>query len=159
MLMALTRGVHFFAAGILMITVVLRLLGMFFGPYRDWSFFIGSSEDLKLMPKVIAHYLHLGPMPELKKKYNPLQMITYSGAFLFIIFQIISGFALLYPEGWFGWFNYGLFNNEIEARLAHYIVTWVFLLFLMIHVYLGVREGLQEMKEVHLMRRSEEVER
>jgi Ni,Fe-hydrogenase I cytochrome b subunit len=47
--------------------------------------------------------------------------------------------------------HYGLFNNEIQVRLAHYIVTWAFVLFLMIHIYLSIREGLQEMKDIHLV--------
>lgn len=155
-LMSLALGVHFFAAGILIIGVVLRILAMFFGRNRDWPSFIPNSEDIKLIPQVIAHYLHLRDMPELKKKYNPLQMMAYIGAFVMAIFQIITGFALLYPEGWLGFINYGIFNNEIEARMAHYIVTWLFILFLMIHLYLAIRENFPEIKVMHLMAKEEE---
>ena len=155
-LMSLAQGVHFFAAGILIIGVVLRILAMFFGRNRDWPSFIPNGEDIKLIPAVIAHYLHLRDMPELTKKYNPLQMITYIGVFLLAIFQIITGFALLYPEGWLGFINYGIFNNEIEVRMAHYIITWLFVLFLMIHVYLGIRENFPEIKVMYLMTKEEE---
>lgn len=150
-LMSLTRGVHFFAAGVLIIGVVLRVLGMFWGRNRDWQSFILNGEDVKLIPQVISHYLHLRDMPELKKKYNPMQMMTYSGIFLLAVFQIITGFALLYPEGWLGFINYGIFNNEIETRIAHYIVTWLFVLYLMIHLYMAIRENFPEIKVMHLM--------
>lgn len=155
-LMSLAQGVHFFATGILIIGIVLRILAMFFGRNRDWPSFIPNGEDIKLIPAVIAHYLHLRDMPELTKKYNPLQMITYIGVFLLAIFQIITGFALLYPEGWLGFINYGIFNNEIETRMAHYIITWLFVLFLMIHVYLGIRENFPEIKVMYLMTKEEE---
>jgi len=154
-LMALARGVHYFLAAVLIIIVVARILSMFFGKNRDWPSFIGSFDDLKLIPSVIAHYLHLREMPELKKKYNPLQMFSYTGVFILALFQIISGFALQYPDA-MGWFTYGLFNNEIEVRLAHYVTTWAFLLFLMVHVYLSIREAQEEIKQVHLMRSAEE---
>ena len=150
-LMSLMRGVHFFAAGILIIIVLLRILGTFFGPYRDWPSFIPHREDLRLMPKVIAHYLHLGPMPEITKKYNVLQMATYIWLLFLVLFQIITGFVLQYPDGWLSWFTYGLFNNEIGVRLAHYIFTWLFLLFLLIHTYLAIRESSHMMKEIHLL--------
>jgi Ni/Fe-hydrogenase 1 B-type cytochrome subunit len=153
-LMALARGVHYFFAAVLLIIIVTRLISMFFGKNRDWPSFIGNFEDLKLIPPVIAHYLHLREMPELKKKYNPLQMLSYTGVFILAIFQGISGLALQYPEA-LGWFTYGIFNNEVEVRLAHYITTWAFILFLMVHVYLGIREAQQEMKQVHLMQRVE----
>ena len=70
---------------------------------------------------------------------------------MLVIFQIVSGFALQYPDGWLSWFNYGLFNNEIQVRIAHYIVNWLFVMFLMIHVYLTIREKFSEIKEMHLL--------
>ena len=83
-------------------------------------------------------------------------MISYCLAFILIIFQIVSGLALKYPDGAFSWFNYGLFNNEIEVRMAHFVVTWLFVTFLMIHVYLTIREKFTEIKEMHLLSNSEE---
>jgi Ni/Fe-hydrogenase 1 B-type cytochrome subunit len=77
-------------------------------------------------------------------------MISYVSVLPLVIIQIITGFALWYPDA-MGWLTYGLFNNEIQVRLAHYIVTWAFVLFLMIHIYLSIREGLQEMKDIHLV--------
>lgn len=150
-LMSLVRGVHFFAAGVLIIAVIVRILSMFFGRNRDWRSFILTFADIRLLPSTIGYYTHLGKEPEITKKYNPLQMISYSVAFVLIIFQIISGFALQYPDGWLSWFNYGLFNNEIHVRVAHYVVNWLFILFLMVHIYLGIREKFAEYRVMHLL--------
>ena len=150
-LMSLMRGVHFFAAGILIIVVLLRILGTFSGPFRDWPSFTPHRGDLRLIPKVIAYYLHLGPMPDMTRKYNSFQMLTYIWLLLLVLLQVITGFALQYPDGWLSWFTYGIFNNEIAVRLAHYILTWLFLLFTLIHTYMGIRESSHTMKEIHLL--------
>ena len=150
-LMTLVRGVHFFAAGVLILATISRILGMFFGSKKDWRSFFPAASDWALLPKTINYYAYIGKEVEIKKKYNPLQMITYSFVFVLIVFQIISGFALQYPDGWLSWFNYHLFFNEIQVRIAHYIVNWLFIMFLIIHVYLGLRETFAEMKEMHLL--------
>jgi Ni/Fe-hydrogenase 1 B-type cytochrome subunit len=150
-LMTMTRGVHFFFAAILIIAAVARVVSMFVGRDRDWRSFFPTGADLKLLPKIINYYAYIGEEPELKKKYNPLQMISYCLAFILIVFQIVSGLALKYPDGAFSWFNYGLFNNEIQVRMAHFVVNWLFVMFLMIHVYLTIREKFSEIKEMHLL--------
>ncbi|HEX78759.1 MAG TPA: hypothetical protein G4O19_01220 [Dehalococcoidia bacterium] len=155
-LMSMMRGVHFFAAGILTISVVLRVILMFIGKYRDWSSFIPNFRDIALLPKVIAHYLHLRDMPETPKKYNPLQMISYLAIFLLAIFQIILGFALMFPEGALAGLNYGLFGSEVNTRIAHYIINWVFILFLIVHTYLAIRDSFEDTKEVFMVKGGEE---
>jgi Ni/Fe-hydrogenase 1 B-type cytochrome subunit len=155
-LMSLMRGVHFFFAAVLIITTVARVVAMFVGKDRDWRSFIPTGADFKLLPRVINYYAYIEKEPVIKKKYNPLQMISYCLAFILIIFQILSGIALKYPDGALSWFNYGWLNNEIETRMAHFVVTWLFIMFLMIHVYLTIREKFSEMKEMHLLSSSEE---
>jgi Ni/Fe-hydrogenase 1 B-type cytochrome subunit len=157
-LMSLTRGVHFFFAAVLVIAAVVRIISMFVGKNRDWRSFIPTWADFKLLPRIITYYAYMSKEPELKKKYNPLQMISYCLAFILVIFQIISGLAMKYPDGAFSWFNYGLFNNEIEVRIAHFVVTWLFIMFLMIHVYLTIREKFSEIKEMHLLTTIEDEE-
>jgi Ni/Fe-hydrogenase 1 B-type cytochrome subunit len=156
-LMAMVRGMHFFFAAVLIISAVIRIIKMFVGKDRDWKSFIPTGSDFKLLPKTINYYAYIGDEPILKKKYNPLQMFSYCIAFLMVIFQVISGLALNYVSA-FGWFNYGWFNNEIEVRIAHFVVTWLLLMFIMIHVYLAIRSAFHEIKEMHLLSSSEEGE-
>jgi Ni/Fe-hydrogenase 1 B-type cytochrome subunit len=156
-LMSIARGIHFFFAAVLIIATVTRVIGMFVGRDRDWRSFIPTGADFKLLPKIINYYAYLADEPKLVKKYNPLQMISYCLAFVLIIFQIISGLALEYPTA-LGWFNYGFLNNPIESRMAHFVVMWLFIMFLMIHVYLTIREKFSEIREMHLLSSSEETE-
>jgi Ni/Fe-hydrogenase 1 B-type cytochrome subunit len=155
-LMTTVLGVHFFFAAVLIVAAVVRLIATFFGRNRDWRSFIPTWSDIKLLPRVIRYYTYLGKEPELKKKYNPLQMFSYVGAFILVVFQVISGFALQFPDGALRWFNYSLFNNEIEVRVAHFVVTWLLVIFVMIHVYLTIREKYSEIKEMHLLSSAEE---
>lgn len=158
-LMTLTRGVHFFFAGILIISFIARVVVLFVGKDRDWRSFIPTASDFKLLPSTFNYYAYIGKEPVITKKYNPLQMITYCLAFVLILFQILSGLALLFPEtAALSWFNYGFLNNEIESRIAHFIVTWLFVIFLMIHVYLTIREKFAEIKEMHLLSEAEDTE-
>lgn len=157
-LMALALGVHYFFAVVLTVTVVARIINMFVSKNRDWRSFIPTWSDIKLFPRTLGYYAYSNREPELKKKYNPLQMMSYCLIFLLIIFQIISGLALKYPDGAMGWFNYGLFNNEIQVRIAHFIVNWLFIMFMMIHVSLTIREKFSEIKEMHLLSGEKEEE-
>ena len=151
-LMSMMRGVHFFFAAVLIIAVIIRLISMFVGKDRDWSSFIPTWSDIVLLPRMLAYYLHLGKEPVVTKKYNPLQMFSYCFAFILIIFQILTGFALNYPDGAMSWMSYGMFNNEIAVRIAHFIATWILVIFVMFHVYMAIRENFSEIKQMHLLK-------
>ncbi len=160
-LMSLARGVHFLFAGVLIVAGLTRFIMMFIGKNRDWKSFILTFRDFALMPKFIAHYLHLCKEPKLSKKYNPLQMSAYFMVFLFIIFQILSGLAMLFPAC-FAWLNITLFDSSVNTRIWHYIITWVFVFILMIHLYLAIRQGrgnkAEDIREMHSVNTAEEKE-
>jgi Ni/Fe-hydrogenase 1 B-type cytochrome subunit len=155
-MMSMMRGVHFFAAFILIVAVIFRIVRMFAGRNKDINEFIPNKEDWQIFPAVVNYYARIGKKPVQKKRYNPLQMSSYIVVIVLAICQIITGFMLLYPDGGLSFLTYGLFNNELNVRVFHYIVTWLFIMFLMIHVYLGIRESMSEMKEMHLMEKPEE---
>ena len=157
-MMSVARGVHTAFAIVLIVTALVRVGTMFIGKNRDWRSFIPSWNDLKKLPGTINYYAYLNKELDLKKKYNPLQMLSYSLVFVLIVFQILTGLALKYPENsaW-SWLNYGIFRSEIETRMGHFVVMWLFLMFLMIHVYLTIREKFSEIREMHLLS-SEEAE-
>jgi Ni/Fe-hydrogenase 1 B-type cytochrome subunit len=158
-MMEIMRGVHFFAAAILIVSVIFRVVRMFAGRKKDINEFIPNKEDWQILPGVINYYARIGKKPPQKKRYNPLQMSSYIVVFLLAIFQIITGFVLMYPDGALSFITYGIFNNELNVRVFHYIVTWLFIMFLIIHIYLGIRESFNEMKEMHLMEKSAEEEK
>jgi Ni/Fe-hydrogenase 1 B-type cytochrome subunit len=158
-LMTLDRGVHFFFAGVLIIAGILRIILLFCGPNRDIKTFVVTTSDIKKIPAVIKYYALFTAEPPTEKKYNPLQMATYGVTFLMVLFQILSGIALLNPPGGpFHFLNYGIFASEIGTRICHYVVTWLFLIFLIIHVYLAIRESFTEIKQIHLLTGGDEEE-
>ncbi len=148
-LMSFSRGVHNLFAIILIVSAVTRILAMFIGRDRDWRSFIPMGSDFKILGKTINYYAYISDEPMLTKKYNPLQMLTYSAVFILMLFQILSGLALKYVYA-FSWFNYGWFNNPIEVRMAHFVVTWLFIWFVMVHLYLTIREKFHEIRQMHL---------
>jgi Ni/Fe-hydrogenase 1 B-type cytochrome subunit len=148
-LMGMMRGVHNLFAIILIIAAVTRVVMMFVGRNRDWRSFLPTGSDFKLLGHTINYYAYISDEPKLTKKYNPLQMVSYCLAFVLVLFQIISGLALKYVTA-FSWFNYGWFGNPIEVRMGHFIVTWLFIMFIMVHVYLTIREKFYEIREMHL---------
>ena len=154
-MMSLMRGVHFLCAAVLLVAVIFRIVRMFVGRNKDWRNFIPNGEDMRLFGTFINYYARIRSKPVNKKRYNALQMLSYCLMFVLAIFQIVTGFILLYPEA-LGGLSYGVFGNEINARVAHYIVTWIFIIFLMIHDYLSIRESLHEMKEMHVMQTPDE---
>jgi Ni/Fe-hydrogenase 1 B-type cytochrome subunit len=149
-LMAMMRGVHFAAAGILAIAFIVRVIWMLVGPRCDWKNFIVGFRDMLLLPKVLLHYAHIAKKPVIVKKYNPLQMLAYCFAYILVLFQIITGFALQYPDGILRPITYSVFGNVVNLRVAHYIVSWVFVIFIMIHVYMAIRESFEDVKEMQL---------
>ena len=154
-LMTMMRGVHAASAGTLIIAFVVRVICMFVGPNRDWKNFIPGFRDLLLLPKVLMHYAHIGKKPNVVKKYNPLQMLAYCLAYVLAFFQILTGFVLLYPDGILRPITYNVFGNPVNVRIAHYIVSWVFVIFILIHVYMAIRESFNDIKEIHLFSKGE----
>ncbi len=159
-LMSLARGVHFLFAAVLIVTGLIRVFMMFIGKNRDWKSLVPSFKDLVLLPKFLGYYLHICKEPKITKKYNPLQMTAYLSVLIFIIFQILAGLALLFLEGFMAWFNYGIFGNEYTTRIWHYIVNWLFVFILLIHLYLNIRQGRAEeakdIKQMHSVKEEEE---
>ena len=154
-LMTMMRGVHAASAGILIIAFVVRVIWMFVSPSRDWKNFIPGFRDLLLLPKVFLHYAHIIKKPDIVKKYNPLQMLSYCMAYVLVFFQILTGFVLLYPDGILRPITYNVFGNSVNVRIAHYIVSWVFVIFILIHVYMAIRESFNDIKEIHLFSKGE----
>ena len=152
--MTMMRGVHAACAGLLTIAFVIRVIWMFAGPHDDWKHFITGFRDFLLLPKVVLHYAHIAKKPIIVKKYNPLQMLAYCFAYVMVLFQIITGFALQYPDGIMRPITYGVFGNPVNLRVAHYVVSWVFVIFILIHVYMAIRESFEDVKEMQLFSRS-----
>jgi Ni/Fe-hydrogenase 1 B-type cytochrome subunit len=93
-------------------------------------------------------------MGKLKKEgvYGPLQLVTYVFVTLMSIVMCVTGLALyanVYHEGlggllWgFGVWVTELFGGLAQVRLWHHYVTWVFIIFIVIHIYMAIWTGVR----------------
>lgn len=107
--------------------------------------------DLKQWISRIRFYLTLNGKIEDRGLYNPLQFVVYLGVYIALYGIIFTGFILaihIYHNGMFGMLYPILspmeswFGGIANIRWIHHILTWVFLLFLPVHIYLVVMQFL-----------------
>jgi len=147
-LMGRIRFVHFAAAGILVATAILRVYWLFMGNrYERWrALFPFQPRCWVNMWKLLRRYLFVkvDDVPHYLG-HNPLQQLFYTGVYGLAVLQVVTGFYLygLADTGGFffaafGWVGPLLGGAQI-ARFVHHVMTWFWLIFLPVHVYLTVR--------------------
>jgi Ni/Fe-hydrogenase 1 B-type cytochrome subunit len=147
-LMGTVRFLHFAAAGVFVATGIVRVYWLFAGNQfeRLAALFPFRPRDLVNMWRQVKFYLLIHP--ERAPHYlghNPLQQVSYTGIYLVVILQVVTGFAMYgqaNPSGFFytvfGWVAH-LLGGIQEVHFVHHVLTWVFLIFIPIHIYLAVR--------------------
>jgi Ni/Fe-hydrogenase b-type cytochrome subunit len=142
------RLIHFIAAGALVATGVVRLYWLFVGnKYERWrALFPVQKKDWTNLWKMMRFYLFI--YPEQAPKYlghNPLQQLGYTLTYVVTLAMALTGFCLYAqsnPTGWMmhsiGWMIPLLGGNQI-IRLVHHILPWYYPVFVIIHVYMAIR--------------------
>jgi Ni/Fe-hydrogenase b-type cytochrome subunit len=108
---------------------------------KDWVNMVRQVKYyLMIQPEKAPHYLG----------HNPLQQLSYTGIYLLAVLEIATGFTLYgqsNPGGLFytafGWLV-PLFGGLQVVRFVHHVVSWLFLIFIPIHVYLATRSDIME---------------
>ncbi len=104
-----------------------------------------------LNPKVwieqVKVYMLIGKHPHIYGTYNPLQFATYFGLGILVLVISLTGVVLyynVYDDGlgavlkvFFKWFEV-LCGGLANVRNIHHIVTWAFIIFIPVHIYLAV---------------------
>jgi thiosulfate reductase cytochrome b subunit len=141
--LSLARSWHFFFAWVLLInglwyvaySAATRHLAHDLAPDRsDWRSFGRSLLD---------HLRFRHPTGEAAKRYNVLQKITYLAVtFVLLPLVILMGIAM---SPWMdtvlpGWVDF--FGGRQSARTIHFIVAWLLVAFVLIHVFEVVISGL-----------------
>ena len=146
--MGYVRFTHFASAAVLVMTGIVRFYWLFMGNrFERWgALFPLQERDWKNLVKMVKFYLLI--QPEKAPRYlghNPLQQLSYTIVYLAALIMATTGFAMYgqsNPGGFiynsFNWVN-GLFGGEQVVRFTHHALTWVFLIFLPIHLYLAIR--------------------
>jgi Ni/Fe-hydrogenase b-type cytochrome subunit len=152
-LMGWMRFIHFTAAGVLVMTGIVRLYWLFAGNRfeRLGALFPVRPRDWVNMYRQVKFYLMI--QPEKAPRYighNPMQQLSYTGIYLVCITMVLTGFMMYgqsNPDGIFfravGWMVPLLGGIQL-VRFIHHVLTWSFLIFIPIHVYLAMRSDLLE---------------
>jgi len=147
-LMSVMRRLHYLAAGVLVATAIVRMYWLLAGNrYERATALVPGPRDLMRIPKIIGHYLLI--LPEKKTPHylghNPLQQLSYTGMYALALLMVVTGFAMYgqYDPGsiWYRGFNWvgGVFGGMQYVRVVHHLTTWVFILFVPMHIYLSLR--------------------
>lgn len=153
-LMGWMRFIHAVAAFVFTLCVLARIYWAFAGNrYAHWSECLPVRRDrLAGMGRVWAYYSFgflLGrPYPS-SVGHNPLAGFSYLWLYIFFLVQILTGFALRsagYPSGFwraaFGWILV-VFGTQ-NVRLAHHLLMWVTIAWVVHHVYSAILVDTQE---------------
>lgn len=141
------RMVHFAMAYVLCFGVVLRVYYAIAA--RDaHNIVFNPKKDIPNLPSMMKYYLFMSNSHPDYGKYNPGQKAMYTGWLFMALIQIVTGFILYKPQVAF-WANLGDYlGGDIAIRLVHLIVTWLFVLTILAHVYLDVSEGVPVLKSM-----------
>ncbi|HET7789514.1 MAG TPA: Ni/Fe-hydrogenase, b-type cytochrome subunit [Gemmatimonadales bacterium] len=152
-LMGWMRGVHFAAAGAFVATAIVRVYWLIAGnQFERWrALFPVRRQDWVNLVKQVKYYLMI--RPEEAPHYlghNPMQQLSYTGVYAVAAIMVVTGFTMYgqsNPGGfWYSvteWIPQLLGGIQI-VRFIHHVCTWVFLIFVPIHVYLAMRADLLE---------------
>jgi len=146
-LMGDMRFYHLLFGVILTILFFWRIyMGFFARFHAKWENFLAIA-DWKNFIKQIKFYLLVSKeRPDHVYLYGPLQAMSYAGLFLMIFLIVITGLILTgadYNHGLLGIIAWMLTPLErlmgglAGVRYFHHILTWLFVLFVIVHIYMA----------------------
>ncbi len=132
------------AAYIFTAVFALRIYLLFAGnKFERWQNFVPTN---KAFFKDILAVIRFDVLLKRNQKHfaighNALAGFSYFVLFIFMLLMIFTGFAL-YSNMSTAWFPQlfdwctRLLGGDIHVRIVHHVAMWVFILFILIHVYL-----------------------
>ncbi len=141
--LAMARRWHFFFAWLLVINGIAFVTYSVAGRHlrRD---LLPTAEDWRSIGKsVIDHLRFSHPTGEAARRYNVLQKFAYLAViFILLPLMILMGLSMspaldaLYPR----WVD--IFSGRQSIRTIHFIIAWLLVLFVVIHVFEVMISGL-----------------
>ncbi len=138
------RFIHFATGFVFFFNFVFRLYWGFVGnKYARWRNFIPHNrrqlKEVREVLKVDILQVQVKPMESIG--HNSLAGFTYFLVFLAFLFQSFTGFGMYaaMSDAWFpklfAWIV-PLMGGDVAARQWHHALSWFFIIFAMVHVYL-----------------------
>ncbi len=139
------RFIHFMAGYVFLLGFAGRMYWGFAGnQFVRWRNFLPlTGRKWKEVWKVIClDVLQICKLPVESVASNALAGIIYASVFLLMLFQIVTGFALyagMSHGGFAGLFSWviPLAGSEAVVRQWHHLASWLFIVFILGHVYLS----------------------
>lgn len=140
------RYIHFFSAFLFTVNLLVRLY---------WAFTGNKYATSNLLRKIfwkdtwqtVKFYLFMKNKKPHFVGHNPLAQLSYwaiiGGGSIIMIFTGFYLYVEPQPESIFGAiFNWvpAIFGDSFEVRSWHHLVAWAFMVFVVAHVYLSIRE-------------------
>lgn len=156
--MGIARGLHLFCGFVIMANVVARVILAFFvksaptGGTRetvtDYKTWLPQADNRHQGVEWIKYYLFLKKDHPLSAKLGVPQKISYLAVPVLIAFMFFTGLCLWSPTANLPFFESAIafMGGAMGVRIVHYVMTFVFILFTMLHVYLANIEGLAPTK-------------
>lgn len=156
--MGIARGAHLFFALVLVLNCLFRVVAAFVvksAPaggtrevQKDFKSFLPQADNRHQLGAWVKYYLFFKKEHPLGGKYGVPQKITYALVPVLILAIAFTGLCLWAPTsvvGPFAAFN-ALVGGVIVIRIIHFFFMFVFILFMLLHVYLANIEGLAPTK-------------
>ncbi|WP_368293829.1 Ni/Fe-hydrogenase, b-type cytochrome subunit [Dehalobacter sp. TBBPA1] len=140
--MNVARNLHFIFMYILVINGIVRFYVSFFGKNKDYKEFFLNKLDLKTFIPQIKYYLFISKEHPKTNKYNGLQKCAYIALPVLAVFQAITGIILYLPMKFSGAAQ--ALGSLAAVRGIHYVVMWLFIAIILVHVYLVFTEAKDE---------------
>ena len=141
--LSMARAWHFFFAWLFVLNGIAFVLYIIFSRHlaRDLA---PTGEDIKgIGASIKDHLLFRHPTGEAIKRYNVLQKFAYLIViFVLLPLVILMGFAMspMLDSLWPGWID--IFGGRQAARTIHFVVAWMLVAFVLIHVFEVIITGL-----------------
>ncbi len=146
-LMGNMRFYHILFGVILTFVFIIRRYLTLFGRKSSDLRDLFAWTDIKNMIKQIKFYALISTKaPEDKYLYGPFQSLVYTGLMFMVLFMVVTGliltgacyhnglteivYAILKPIE-------NLMGGLANVRFMHHIFTWLFILFIVVHVYMA----------------------
>ena len=151
--MGVCRGAHIFCGIILVLNCIVRIILAFVvesapangtrQTQKDYKTWLPQADNRHQGMAWVKFYLFVKKDHPLAGKFGVPQKISYLAIAVLILFMGYTGFALWEVTASMGIF--AVFTTAVgglmHVRIIHYFMMFVFIIFMIIHVYMAATEG------------------
>ncbi len=141
------RYIHLLMGLFLVLLFLQRIYLAFFSRFHaDWKDFFAWTDFKNLWTQIKFYILISEERPQHNYLYGPLQSVAYGGVMILLLLICVTGLILTgagYDAGMISYIYHALLPVEnalgglAMVRWIHHIVTWLFIIFIVIHIYMA----------------------